>query len=225
MEGGGQASLRRLTWLLRFLHCSGHVTTIHQFQSEGGAETMKIACLGWGSLVWDPRDLPTEGRWSGDGPKAPVEFARQSADGRITLVIEPTAAPVQLCWVVLNIGDFDRAKEALRDREGITGANWDSRIGQWRRGEATPEVMPGLPAWAEARGLDAVIWTALAPRFGGRDVPPSANQLIEYLRSLTGNERASAERYVRCAPAQIGTKFRREIEAALGWNYQECSSA
>src|SRR5690348_5301348 len=54
---------------------------------------MKIACLGWGSLVWDPRALPIQREWFKDGPFAPIEFTRKSTDGRITLVIDPSAHP------------------------------------------------------------------------------------------------------------------------------------
>ena len=49
----------------------------------------KIACIAWGSLVWDPRELPVTAVWRRDGPALPIEFARCSVDRRITLVIDP----------------------------------------------------------------------------------------------------------------------------------------
>jgi hypothetical protein len=182
---------------------------------------MKIACLGWGSLIWDPRSLPIQREWFKDGPFAPVELTRQSSNGRITLVIDPSASPVRLLWAHMLSPDLTSAKEALREREDITGRNWETRIGSWQQGEPAPASMPELPRWAEAHGLDAVIWTALGRKFGGQDVSPSINQVIDYLRGLTGTARENAKQYIERAPRQIDTEYRRRIEAALGWSFQE----
>ena len=68
-----------------------------------------------------------------------------------------------------------------------------------------------------------MVWTALpaglkCPATGKRkDEVPSKTEVLEYLRSLTGTERDEAERYIRHAPPQIDTAFRRTIEATLQW--------
>lgn len=182
---------------------------------------MKIACLGWGSLIWDPRSLPIQRDWFKDGPFAPVEFTRQSSDGRITLVIEPSAPPVRLLWAHMLSTGLTSAMEALRDREGLTGRDWHSRIGSWKNGEAAPSVMPELPNFAQAHGLNATIWTALGPRFCDSDVSPSADKVVECLRALTGTQRENAKQYMERAPRQIDTEYRRRIESAFGWSFHE----
>lgn len=63
---------------------------------------MKIVCLGWGSLVWDPKELLIDGHWNTDGPLLPIEFCRQSQDGRLTLVIDPQSEPLQMLWSVMT---------------------------------------------------------------------------------------------------------------------------
>jgi len=183
---------------------------------------MRIACLGWGSLIWDPGALPIRRDWFTDGPFVPVEFTRQSSNGRVTLVIDANASPIRVLWAQMLSADLSSAEKALRDREGITAEHSESRIGSWERGEAAPASIPDLPTWAEAHGLDAAIWTALGPKFHGKDVAPSAEQVIEYLRGLTGTQREEAERYIECAPRQIDTEYRRRIAAALGWSCREC---
>ena len=65
---------------------------------------MKIACIGWGSLIWDPRELKIGNDWNDDGPMLPVEFTRISSDKRVTLIIDKQAKRVRTLWT-LNIRD------------------------------------------------------------------------------------------------------------------------
>ena len=174
-----------------------------------------IACLGWGSLIWRLDGLPIRRQWFEDGPLLPVEFARQSQDGSITLVITPGARPLRGLWAVMDTDDLEIAKEALRIREGKTRREW---IGSWSLGGQPPDEMPSLRAWAESQAVEHVIWTALPPKFAGLDDKiPSVEEVVSYLRTLNGSIRDKAEAYVRQAPRQIDTDYRRRIEAELGW--------
>jgi hypothetical protein len=66
--------------------------------------------------------------------------------------------------------------------------------------------------------LDAAVWTNLRSKFDGKDGAPSdIGIILNYLRRLEGRARDNAERYVRLAPRQIDTAYRRRIEAELGW--------
>jgi hypothetical protein len=176
-------------------------------------------------LIWDPKDLPVQRKWFEDGPLAQVEFLRQSGDlniGPITLVLNPTGPPVRLLWTMMRIANLKEGKQALRVREALKGAKWATRIGVWQTKGEAPSSIPDLPDWANELGLEAVIWTALGPKFEENEIAPSMEQVIEYLDGLTETPRAEAERYVRRAPRQIDTDYRRGIEDALGWTFQDC---
>jgi len=181
----------------------------------------RIACLGWGSLVWDPKDLPLGGPWLAEGPLVKVEFLRQSNNGRITLVVSDVARPVPSMWTTLQSQSLAEAIEALRKREGIPVRNAGMHIGSWEKGQAGPDNIEHLPEWAERENFDAVVWTALPPKFNQVEMVPTCIQIIDYLKTLTGESRARAEEYIRKAPRHIDTVYRRRIEAELGWTHIE----
>lgn len=174
------------------------------FGTKGNALST-IACLGWGSLVWDSRELAIQRQWFNDGPLIHVEFARQSQDGRITLVLVPTQISVRSLWAVMDATDLASARTDLRRREGVSADNEKRHIGTWSVGQASPVLIPGLAEWAQANGVAHAVWTNLPPKFNGELITPSAEQVVQYLGSLTGAKREVAERYVRFAPRQIDT--------------------
>jgi hypothetical protein len=175
-----------------------------------GDKAMQIACLGWGSLIWDPRELPVIGDWQTDGPLVPVEFLRQSSDGRITLVLDEAATPLPSLWALLTTVSVEAAKAALQKREGTP------EIGSWHGG-TSPPLIPSLADWARRQRIDAIVWTALGFRSKGYAGRRSADEVVEYLKTLQGDTRAKAETYVCRAPRQIATAYRRRFETDLGW--------
>lgn len=175
-----------------------------------------IACLGWGSLIWDPRALPIQRQWFSDGPFVQAEFLRKSSDGRMTLVLHKSAVPVRALWAVMDSTSTDAARAALRKREGICKGREKDDVGVWDGGESPPLIFD-LPEWAKHRSIDAVVWTALPQRFRGSKGVATAAEVVDYLSTLRGRVRDEAERYIRNAPVQIDTPYRRDIEAALGW--------
>lgn len=177
----------------------------------------QIACLGWGSLVWDPRELAIQQCWFEDGPMIRVEFLRQSSDGRITLVLDTTATPVRSLWALMDATELAKAREDLRAREGVYPKNAAAHIGGWSLGDADPASIFELEPWARARGVQHVVWTSLPAKIGDDLRTPSAGEVIGYLRGLTGATRDHAERYIRRAPRQVDTPLRRQIAAALNW--------
>lgn len=174
-----------------------------------------IACLGWGSLIWKPGCLPRGSDWFKDGPLIPLEFARHSKGGRITLVIVRNARPVRSLWALMNCENPKEAREKLRIREGGTKTQY---IGLWSRGRRSPAAIPDLHDWAIARDIDSVVWTALPPKFRNEIYrQPSVEEVLGHLGELSGKQRKCAKEYVRRAPRQIDTAYRRWIEAELQW--------
>ena len=172
-----------------------------------------IACLGWGSLIWNPRALPIHRQWHMDGPLLRAEFARKSLDGRITLVLHPKAQLVRSLWALMTVETPHEAKNELATREGIKRGNVERLIGHWNQDkmDCSSDVIVGLSEWARCRSIDDVVWTALDPNISRSDI-------VKYLSGLTGPKRDNAKEYVQRAPLQIDTICRRQIESRLGWS-------
>jgi len=182
---------------------------------------MKIVCLGWGSLIWQPKNLLIRREWFSDGPFLPIEFARQSQDGRLTLVITKSAKPIRTLWALMATEDLEVAKNSLLIREGIPLRNLNISIGSIKKDEETDdEIKLIIQKWAISLDIDAVIWTNLPTKFRGLDnTEPNLKEAIEYLTSLDINAKSTAEEYIRKTPKQVDTEFRRKFETEFGWSF------
>ena len=172
---------------------------------------MAIACLGWGSLVWNPAGLPC-GEWHENGPELPIEFCRVSRDGRVTLVIEGEAGRVPVLWSILDVASLAAAVTALADREEVPS---EASIGRWPSTTRFP-FKDEIGLWAAERNLDGVVWTALKPGFpNSRGVTPTLEELRTHLDGLDADQRMAASTYIMNAPAQIRTNFRQHLTELL----------
>jgi hypothetical protein len=195
---------------------------------RGKDRIVKIVCIAWGSLLWEPGPLKLASGWQPDGPALPLEFVRDSDDSaELALVLHAPAPAMPTRWARLDTADLDEACEMLRQREKIR-----PDYPQWV-GSLPDLAPPGLPAstppvivaciadWLKTRDADAAVWTALPAKFAGvSERAPSPHEAIALLASLQGDERAKAEEYVRRIPEDIRTLYRGVIEERLGWTPQ-----
>ena len=188
---------------------------------------VKIAICGWGSLVWDRRDLPVLGGFEAGGPRLALEFSRVSGGGnrkqRLTLVIdEENGVPCDTHIAQSAAADLDTAIRALAQREGM----WDiGDVGCATRdaGIISPRALArhaGAAArcaqWLGPSGFDAMIWAALPSNFAARVEDGAAFTIpraIEFLAELPDAERALALEYFRRAPSEIETPLRTAASA------------
>jgi len=180
---------------------------------------MKIAVLGWGSLIKEPRDLPVVGQWLPDGPKLWIEFSRISRKGDrkdcLTLVIdERNGSEVTTFHVLSQRTELAPAIADLLSREGTSPDDigfCEVGVRRFATNAMTrhPKSCDRIIAWAQAKGFDAVIWTALPRRFQDAiGVPFSPQAALYYLNSLPEPTREKALAYIHNAPPQTMTPFR-----------------
>ena len=177
---------------------------------------MKIAVLGWGSLVWDQRELPIKGIWEEDGPLLPLEFSRVSKDGRLTLVIDPlNGSNTKTCYALSSRSDLTDTVADLRNREG-TVAKW---IGYLNINDGADsfvkypdhvDVFERIKEWAVSLNFDAVVWTALPSQFEDETGKSySVENAIQYIKSLPKSAKKTAIEYIKKAPSCVETPFRK----------------
>ena len=187
---------------------------------------MKIAILGWGSLIWDDRPefvnfkSQIEG-WKYDGPRLKLEFSRisQSRKGALTLVIdEENGAECTVQYAMSKRKVPDDAICDLRNREGtvLTHIGYyfadESRMGE-------PSVPNSIKKWIANKEFDVVIWTGLPSNFKdekGEDF--SVDAAKQYLQGMCNEGKAKSAEYIMRAPNFIDTSLRRAMQTEPWFN-------
>lgn len=176
---------------------------------------MNIAILGWGSLIWQSKELKfnQEFGWKKDGPLLAVEFARISKNGRLTLVITPNGTEVQTLYTVSDYKTIDEAVLDLAVREGSGRKSigfYDKTKNEFS--DDNFQFKDKIQEWINPTDFDAVIWTNLKENWTEK-----TDDRIKYLKGLKGETKTLAEEYIRKTPKQIRTVYRKEIENQLNW--------
>lgn len=178
---------------------------------------MKIAILGWGSLIWQPKELNynKEFDWKDNGPSLPIEFARISNNGRLTLVITKDGTELQTLYTLSNYKNIEEAVLDLAEREGSDRKS----IGSYEKekkefSDVNFPFKDKIIEWINTTDFKAVIWTNHEENW---QTKTNYKDRIEYLKSLKGETSTLAEEYIRKTPEQIRTEYRLKIEEQLNW--------
>lgn len=177
---------------------------------------MKIAVLGWGSLIWEPGDLTVvDGKWHKGGPQLPIELSRLS-EGRqhFTYVIdERHKRRVPTRYAISERDNLEDAIAELACREGCKATS----IGFVLADEAAPHrARHGVPwqdihKWVRDQKLDAAIWTDLKYKFDGKWDLDTA---VAFWKTQIPKERLpDAAKYASSAPPEVDTDLRRRLVA------------
>jgi NADH dehydrogenase FAD-containing subunit len=177
---------------------------------------MKIGIIGWGSLIWDQRELKTKGDWLKNGPVIPIEFCRLSTDGRITLVINqdfklvPTLI-IESFYETLEEAIYDLAlREQTNDENNIGHYNYSTESFHSRdRNVFVKEILQQYKT-----DFDALIWSDFGVRFKDKGLGAlSVKNIIKHIESLDQNMKEKAIEYIIKTPIQVQTTFRPFLEA------------
>jgi len=181
---------------------------------------MKIAIIGWGSLIWDPRELPREGIWQEDGPILKIEFSRISRDCRLTLVVdEKNGVEVKTRFVLSPRSGFEDSINDLINREG-TIKKWIGYVDiiheknslSYNPNQAN--IYEIVQNWCRDKSFDAAVWTALLPNFiDEKELEFSIDNALKYITSLPKSAKSNALKYIQNAPIEVLTPLRSKLIA------------
>lgn len=188
---------------------------------------MKIAILGWGSLLWDKNKAFDEqhDEWLFDGPVLKIEFSRvsQSRGNALTLVID--AVNGSLCRVAYTFSKRSNPDDVICDlkcREGTVLSNIGYYFRDGLRGNSNDsESLDSIKEWADEKMIDITIWTALKSNFEKEskvEKPYSLENALLHIQHLEPNDKIKAAEYVWLSPNFVDTPLRKSLQTVPWFN-------
>ncbi len=180
-------------------------------------QKFSVVILGWGSLIWNFDGLKIISDWQKEGPFLPIEFARISMDGKLTLVIKQNSKKVPVLWNLMEFDDLQQAREDLRIREKtptIENIGFVNLKDDTSHSLNNEHIINDIKKWAKINEFDAVIWTDLPENFETKlNKPFSLQNIIDYFNSKKQSEIfEKIKEYILKTPKQIETTLRNDLE-------------
>lgn len=176
---------------------------------------MRIAILGWGSLIWELGKLHiVDDAWHLGGPELPIELSRVSQSrGYLTYVIDPNhkrRSPTQ--YAISKYSDLENAIADLACRERCPatriGYVTTDKTAERRARDDVPWT--DIQEWTSEHDFDATIWTDLPPEFPGKW---SLDNAVAYWQTIPADKLEDAKHYASSAPAEVNTDLRQRLVA------------
>lgn len=184
---------------------------------------MRIAVLGWGSLIKTAhvRGLEISSDWKADGPVLPIEFSRisQSGDraGILTLVLdEQNGTNVSVYYAVSSNVNLNEAIKNLRIVENISLNYSISYVNLLKNSERKfarkfhRTSCETIRTWAQINNFEGVVWTSLLPNFETiSKLPFTVENAVRYVADLPEPLKTRAMEYIRESP--VSTPVRKVL--------------
>ncbi len=185
---------------------------------------MRIAILGWGSLIWDLDTLApyVTGDWQMTaGPRLPMEFSRISPKRKMGLVVCLDPEDGEACTthaIRSTRTDIAAAVTDLAQRERARDHMIGAVTADGLRKGRMAEVCTIVANWCDTNGWDGAVWTDLEANFHAQTARRfSVDEGISYLRTLPDENLTEAHRYISNAPIHTDTPLRRALSEDDWW--------